>query len=182
MASARRAEPGGARPRGELGGEQATRQNPQPTLTSGKDKRAVAQRPRRERAQDCVVMNASGGDSHIGEAALDDTTKRPAVPASAQLALEAFAASADAGGQVAGRLALDDSSVGCEAKQKSPVSSAARSRLQPCGRVSLPGMIGRFPRITKHDHAMRRDLKNAAHCSWIATSLAESACSARPPG
>ena len=32
--------------------------------------------------------------------------------------------------------------------------------------------------VHKDDHAMRRDLKNAAHCSWMATSLAASTCSA----
>ena len=80
-------------------------------LGPGKDEWRIAQRPRGERANDGIVMNASCGNNHIREAAFDDDRKSATVPRAFEFPLEAFAASADAVCQVPRSLTLDHGSV-----------------------------------------------------------------------
>jgi hypothetical protein len=99
-------------------------------LVTGEGERTKPQRPRGQRANDGVVVDASSRVRHIREATLDDDHKAARLSASLQFPLKPLAASSEAGGKVAGGLALDHGSVRMGSEDKI-ASLKARSLERP---------------------------------------------------
>jgi hypothetical protein len=115
---------------GELACQEPESELSRQALTASESERAKPQRPRGQRANDGVVVDASSRARHIMEAAFDDDTEAATVSAARELTLKPLPASSDAVCQVGGRLALDHRSVRMGSEDKI-ASLKARSLERP---------------------------------------------------
>ena len=132
-------EPVGARPK-EAGRPEASSQIPQPASGFRRRQTGSSAASTTRAYPNCVVVNASGGDGHIGQAALDDNEDAATVPR-ARLSSRSKR-SRPAPMQLAkspGVLRSTTAPCGCEARAKSPLSKVTRSNPQPEGSRAAHG-------------------------------------------
>ena len=149
----------------KLSGKQTNGEIHSQPLRAGKDKGAVAHTPRRDRTHDAVGMKLSACDNHVGKVAFDDD-EAATIPRAFEFPLEAFTACADAGSQVAGRLAFDKHSVQVRAQAQVSSFQACAFKRPTLRQKGCPGVWPRLAAVAKKYHsAFPRTVRSAAHAA-----------------